>query len=290
MVVKRSVFMKPFLCVDLTNDKKNTTVNGDEFLTATPSLASSQSLEDSKSDANEKLEKSKLPKPLRILQTVCGFVGFVALLGVLRSTVTFSEAYQNAPYIFWLIAVCLPAWLALVLLGIYRKKTVLSTEESTHALENLESRMESIFSELGAPESSRDADVLVFFYKTKGDKVKICSKGAQVAPYINPIYKVFADSENLYLVDLEGKYSIPLSCIKGIRTVKKHVRIKGWNKEAVFNKGIYQQYKMNTDQYGTIHCGYYHIMDFERDGEAWEMYIPCYELPLFERLTGVKAQ
>lgn len=282
--------MKPFLCFDLTNDKKNSVPNGEEFIAVKPSFASSQSLEDSKSDANEKLEQSKLPKPLRILQTVCGFAGFIALLGFLRSTATLSEAYQNAPFIFWIIAVCLPVWFVLLMLGLYRKKKVLSTEESIHALESLEGRVDAIYSELGVPENSRDADILTFFYKTKGDKIKICSKGAQIAPYLNPIYKVFADFENLYIVELGGKYVIPLSSIKGIRTVKKHIRIAKWNKEAVFNKGIYQQYKMNTDQYGTIHCGYYHIMEFELGGEAWEMYIPCYELPLFERLTGVKAQ
>ncbi len=285
-------FMKPFLCIDLTSDKKNTAVNGEEFLTATPSLASSQSLEDSQSEAKEKLEQSKLPKPLRIIQTVCGFTGFLILVSILRAmdSVTFSEAYQNVPFLFWIIGICLLIWMILFLFGLYRKKTVLSTEESTRTFEYLESREEALFSELGVPATAKDADVFFFYYKTKGDKLKISQKGMQNAPYLTKTFKAFADAENLHLADLTGRYSFPVSSIKGIRTVTKHTVIDKWTKPYVYNKGIYQQYKLQIDQYGRVHCKNHHVMSIERDGELWEVYIPCYELPLFEKLTGLKAE
>jgi len=111
----------------------------------------------------------------------------------------------------------------------------------------------------------------------------------QIAPYDNPIFHVFADSENLYFANLEGKYAFPLSSIKAINTVKETIRILEWNKDEQYNKGIYKEYKLREDDYGCIHSKCYHVMEIEHNGELWGIYFPCYELPTFEQLTGLKA-
>ena len=99
----------------------------------------------------------------------------------------------------------------------------------------------------------------------------------QIAPYINPVFYIFTDSENLYLANLEGKYAIPLSQIKAIKSIKKTIRIMEWNKDEEFNKGIYKQYKLSEDNYGCIICKSYHILEFEHDNDLWGIYFPCYE-------------
>lgn len=286
--------MKPFLGIDLTIDKKSEQMNGEEFVIAKPNLPLTQSLESSSENVEETIEKSKLPLPIRIGHWICGAVGVLVAIGLLKAlggedAVTLGEAYQNASWLFWLGGACLVAWAFLKLISMRKEKNVLQTEESTQAFNNFNKTCDAILSDLRVPQDSKEIDVLSFFYKVKGDDIKVCEKGLQIAPYINPIFHIFADSENLYLANLEGKYAFSRSSIMGIRTVKKHIRIAGWNKETLYNKGEYKQYKLTIDNYGCIHCKSYHILEFKHNNDLWGIYIPCYELPVIEEITGLKA-
>ena len=77
--------------------------------------------------------------------------------------------------------------------------------------------------------------------------------------------------------------------IKAIKSIKKTIRIMEWNKDEEFNKGLYKQYKLSEDNYGCIICKSYHILEFEHNNDLWGIYIPCYELPVIEDITGLKA-
>lgn len=281
--------MKPFLGIDLTNNRKNEEINGTEFLVARPSAAMTQSLEKSAEKAEETVERAKAPLPLRIAQWVCGAVGAVFALGIIKGlagndSVSIPQAYENAPWLFWTCGGCLLIWGILKLASKKKEKTVLETEESVQTLGNLEGVCNAVFAELAVPSQAKEVDVLSFYYKVKGDDVKVCEKAMQLWNYFNPVFRVFADGENLYLANLEGKYAFPKSQIKGIRPVEKKVRMMGWNKEAGYDEGIYKQYKLARDNYGCIHCKRHHIVEIQRDGETWGIYIPDYELPVFEEL------
>ncbi len=286
--------MKPFLGVELTTDKKNEQINGDKFLVAKPSHMLAQSFERSSENAEETIEKSKLPLPVRIVQWVCGAGGALVAVSILRGLlrsddISVQQAYQNAPGLFWFSGIALLVWVVLKVISVRKAKSVLGTDESTQTFENLESTCDAIFTELSVPRDSKDVDVFSFFYKVKDGEIKITQKGMQMVHCVNGVYKAFADSENLYLANIEGKYAFPLSSVKAIRTVKKHIIMPEWNKEERFNKGVYKQYKLTTDDYDHIHSKYYHIIEVDCNGELWGVYIPCYELPVFEELTGLKA-
>ena len=99
--------MKPFLGIDLTTNKKNEQINGEEFVVARPDLSLTQSLESSSENVEETIEKSKLPLPIRIGHWICGAVGALVAIGIIKAlggedSVTLSEAYQNASWLFWL--------------------------------------------------------------------------------------------------------------------------------------------------------------------------------------------
>ena len=276
--------MKPFLGIDLTTDKKNEQMNGQEFLVQTPSAALTKSFDDSLEKAEETVAKAKLPRLFRILQYICGITALLVICGILKSDVSFAEGYHNAPWLFWIGAGCAAIWLVLWLWSLY-KDSSLKSEESTQTLSHFESVSDAIFTNLGVPDNAKDVDIFLFFYKMKDGNIKIHEKGLQIAPYINTVFKIFSDAENLYLANLEGKYAFPLSSIVKIHTVKKHIRFVGWNKEEKYNKGIYKQYKLTVDNYGVIHCKQYHILEVNHHGETFGIYFPCYELPVFEECT-----
>ena len=253
-----------------------------------------QSFEHSFEKADNTIEQSKLPLSLRIGQWLCGAVGTLVAIGILRGLggddgVSLKQAYQNASWLFWLGGGCLLVWAILKIISTQKQKTVLESEESAHIFTNLDGVCNAIYAELAVPSDAKEVDILSFFYKVKDGNIKVCENGMQIAPYFNPVFKVFADSENLYIANLEGKYAIPLRYMESIRTVKKHIRIMSWNKEEKFNEGIYKQYKLTTDNYGCIHSKRYYVLDVHRNGELWGIYIPCYELPIFEELTGLNA-
>jgi hypothetical protein len=274
--------MKPFLGIDLTLNKKNEQFNGDEFLIQKPSVALSESFEASADRAEKTIEKSKLPLPLRIVQFVCGIAALLICGSILNADVSFAEGYHNAPELFWIAGIGAVLWLILWLCGKRKAKKILDTDESTQTFSHLDGITSAIYKELAVPDDAKEIDILAFFYKIKDGKIKVQEKAMQVFQYFNPEFKIFTDEENLYLANLEGKYAFPLSSIVKIHTVKKHIRIAGWNKDEKYNKGIYKQFKLTTDNYGCIHCKQYYILEITHQGDSYGIYIPCYESATLE--------
>lgn len=287
--------MKPFYGIDLTNNKRNDVANGERFLVAEPSTVMAQTLEGSTEKAVETFEQTKLPLALRVCQWICGAVGLVVVLGILKGLgkngdLSLAQAYQNAPWLFWLGGLCLVAWAILKIVSNKRAKTVLESDEGAQAISQLETICDSVYRELSVPEDAQDVDVLSFFYKEKDGGIKVCEKPMQTYSHVNCEFKMFADSENLYLAHLGGKFAFPLSSLQAIRTEDKKVRAFGWNKDEEPNQGTYKQYKLTTDQYGCIHSKPYYILELQYDSEIWGIYFPCYELPVFEKITGLRVQ
>ena len=282
--------MKPFLGIDLTTDKKNEQLNGDEFLIARTSAALTQSLENASEKAEMVVEKANLPLVLRVVRWICGIAALILVAGILKSKVSFAEGYQNAPWLFWAAGICAVVWGVLTLVSKRKENTVLTEEVTTQMLSHVEAAADAVFTELAVPTDAKEVDVLSFLYKMKDGDIKVCEKPMQMFQYLNPVFRAYTDSENLYLADMEGKYAFPLSSLVSLKTVEKHIRLSSWNKEADMKSSIYKPYKLSSDNYGSIHCKCYHILEVDRQGQRYGIYIPSYELPVFEELTGLKAE
>lgn len=283
--------MKPFLGIDLTENKKNEELNGSCFIVAKPSAAMEQALRASEEKANATVERAKLPPVLRVGQWICGAVAALLGVGLLRglTEVTVDVAYRNAPALFWVAGISLVLWLILRFLGSRKQKKVMDNEESQQTISNVESVMEGIYREFAVPGNAYETDVLSFFYTVKDGQLKVKEKGMQLAPYFNPVFKMYTDEENLYLVNLEAKYAFPKTALRGLRTENKHIRICGWNKEKSTDNKRYKPFKLTVDQYGCVHAKAVHILEVEHGGETWQIRFPSYELPAVEAITGLKA-
>lgn len=283
--------MRPFFGIDLTNDKNNEKVNAEAFLIAKPSDAMSQALGQAMAKADEAVNQSRLPLPLRIVSGICGVAGGICALSLLRSLrkVTLAEAYHNAPWAFWVAGIGVGIWLLLKLLADNKKKTVLENEDSTQHFDSLQRVQDGIYRELNVPANAREVDVLWCYYKTKGDTVAVVEKNLSTTGYHNPVFKLFWDEKNLYFANLDGKYAIALSSVQGIRKVQKHIRVSGWNKNEPSGSDTYKPYKLTSDQYGCIHMKWYVVLDFVQDNRSWEVWLPNYELPVIEHAAGIRA-
>lgn len=285
--------MKPFLGIDITENKKNEEFNGTEFLSAKTSSISAEAFEGAAANANDILKKAQLPLPVRIIHWICGFSAFALLFSIADSVIendnlTLAAAYHNAPWMFWTAGICLVVWIILTIFSRNKAKEVLGSDENDRISSNMDNASKNIFAELDVPSSAKDVDILSFVYKNKNGTPKPVSKGP--TKYFNFIFKVYADSEKIYLANLDGKYEIPFSSLRMISTYKKNVSVPSWNKDTPYNKGEYKQYKLYKDGYDVIHIKKYHILEFEYCGETWGIYFPNYELPVFESITGLKAR
>lgn len=284
--------MKPFIGIDITENKKNEKFNGEEFIVKTVSQLQMQTFENAQEDAFGLVEESKIPLSLRIIQGVCGVAGVLCLSGIMRawSDITLSQCYQNAPWLFWVCGACLVTWAILKILSVKKQKETLNTDTGENVVRKLESVSKSIYSDLDVPETAETVDILAFTYKIKDGEPKAKETGFNPTPYINVEFKAFIESDNLILADLENKYAFPLSSLKAIHKVNKNIRVPGWNKEENPKKGKYKEYKLRVDDYGCVHFKPYYILEVLHNGESWGVYFPSYELPAFTELTGLTPQ
>lgn len=283
--------MKPFLGINVTEDKKNTKPNGMEMMVEEPSPELTASLKSSQSKMNETEKKAKLPLVLRIIQFVSMLGAAIFVIGILRGLdeITLTEAYANAPVLFWIGGACIAVAAVLSIFEKSRKKKVLGSDDSTRTLSHISASVETIFEDLGVPDNARDVDIFVFFYKDKNGEPKITTKGKQLFMFMNFPFKIFADSKKFYLANVEGKYEFCRDDIKGIKTVGKRYSMNDWNKEYPYDDERYKKYKLTLDQYGVFYGKNYYILEVESNGQLWGIYFPSYELPLFEALSGLKA-
>ena len=281
--------MKPFYGVDLTNDKHNLQHNGKEFLTATPSPALMQAFDDAGQTAAQRANAALLPLWLRIIQTVAGAYCLIVVLSVMRNLydISLEAAFANAPWIFISAGICFVVWGILQLMSMGKKKRVLDTEEQKRLQRNLQTLQDNILAELGVPQNAAQLDVLSMGYKTKKDKLKPCVTGMRYAAYQNRAFRSYCDGENLYLVNLQGKYSFPLAGLTKLRTVNKSLSFTGWHKTAGPTE---KPYKLNMNQYGVITCKPYYVLELEYRGESWGILLPGYEKSVITELTGLQAQ
>lgn len=281
--------MKPFYGIDRTTLKKNTFHEGDCFIAATVSDMTRQSYVRALQSAAKELEATKLNPVLRGLKTVCSWITLIVFIGTIRAlgNVTIAEAFENAPFIFWLMGGCGIVWLVLTILTNRKAKAVMAGEDFSMSTRRLESEIDRVFRELQVPEDAKEVDVVQLTYRWKNGTVKISTTGSETTPYTNVSLRVFRREDVLCLADLENRYELPISAMRRLKMVKKPLVIQGWNKEEKLNDPFYKPYKLTTDNYERVHTKSYGLLELNHDGVDWAVWLPPYELNYISALTGL---
>ena len=281
--------MKPFYGIDRTTLKKNIFHEGDCFIAATVSDMTRQSYERALQSAAKELEATKLNPLLRGLKTVCSWITLIVFLSTIRAlrNVTIAEAFENAPFIFWLMGGCGMVWLVLTILTNRKAKTVMAAEDFNMSTRRLEGEIDRVFRELQVPDDAKQVDVVQLTYRWKNGTVKISTTGSETTPYTNVSLRVFRREDVLCLADLENRYELPISAMRRLKMVKKPLVIQGWNKEEKLNDPFYKPYKLTMDNYERVHTKSYGLLELNHDGVDWALWLPPYELNYISALTGL---
>ena len=286
--------MKPFLGIDVTENKDSTVINGEEFL-----VIRAESAETPESRASKKKDPEKYTDPLpvgwRAVRIISGAFTIAFLVLVVRwymaGTNKIYYTYAQYPWIFWLGGAAVAIWLALNIAGGFiesKKATDKALEKQEEAMPN-EEEIETI--SLDLPKDAQDVDLLAFNYVIEDGEIKpVMADDESVSEYFNCSMKLYADEKSIYLASLDEKYAIDLSSLVAIRTVDGEIAIPDWNKDTPPTKGEYKQYGITIDNLNRVIVRSYHILELDRDGEKWGIYFPAYELPAFEKITGLSAK
>jgi hypothetical protein len=279
--------MKIFFGVDITTNKENDRMDGENFIIDRVSNSQEKAL-DQNSEAMMALQnKANLPLPLRILHYISAFVCLCFIVGIIRGLgkVTLAEAFQNAPWIFYILPVSAIIWVALTLLRRKHQKDFNESPELEQASKRSQMLNQQSYDSLGVPADADTMDVLCSRYVIKKD----VPVNRPFGPYtfIATEIKMYVEGESLMLADLYQKFSVPLSSLTGLRVIQKPVTLPIWNKDAPIDQEPYKQYNLTVNQNG-VHFKYYHALCItHEDGEQYELYFPPYEQIPFEALTGL---
>ncbi len=280
--------MKIFLGVDITDKKNQRVYEANEFVTKKLSEISQQALDESDEQMEQISTKASLPKGLQIAFYVFGAIFLVCVVGLVRAIIgeiTLAEAYQNAPFIFWIAGGAGVVTLGLFLYSRYRLKTVAQDQNTEVALSRQNLVVENALQELDIPQDAKEIDVYIFRYTMKDGKFAI--KKYDFYPVMIPVLlKAYRNGNNLCLADITRVIEFPLDESAKITTINKSVLASEWTKDESPKTGRYAQYKIKSVQSGLL-VKPYHVLHLYHNNEEICIYFPCYELPIIQQLTGI---
>ena len=305
--------MKPFFGIDITDDKKNETMNAEPFVVAKPSAASALKIEReieeviSEMKANYK-HAGKHGWKSNVLVWCAAIFAFVALFAVeFAVDVTLDVKKVAAVLLCWGVAAVFVG--VDLLLWRLSRKTDRAAEWADDAPKPRgrkdagadkgdvppSSAASEIFAELRVPKTAKSVDVVGFKYREKRGRIRPRGRGGVNGVTVYPLFtfKGYVKDDALcFACTDEGVYAVPLSGIRAIRTVDKRLYLPCWTKGASLAHEKYKPYKLKTvrgrvDE--NLRVGWYHVLEFVHNGETWGIWFPNYELPFFEKATGLKA-
>ena len=301
--------MKPFFGIDITDDKKNETMNAAPFVVAKPSAASARKIEQETDEIVSRMKAyykhaGKRARKSVALLLCAAFFGLLALFAVnVAVDVTFALKKVSVSLLCWGVAAVLFG--VAVFFGVRSYKADCAAEQADDEPENDDREDEDdlppsatateILAELGVPKTARSVDVIGFDYREK--KGRISPRGREGVGfgtvYDCYTFRAYVKDKNLcFACTDEGIIAVPLSELKAIRTVRKKILLPDWTKGKPLTHEQYKPYMLKMIRGGVfenLRVGWYHVLEFVHKGETWGIWFPNYELPAFEKLTGLKA-
>ena len=285
--------MKPFFGIDITTDKKNETQNADQFLVQKPSAAAEKKNSMFFDDAFEAFKGAVKTDVKKFNLFFCA--GVAGLFALVFLFVYVASGVQNgSPAEWWVLCVGLgSAALAAVLAALAWRcgKFEDKWDDLEHETDRVEDSSAEIYAELGVPKETRTVEAIGFFYRVKGGEARPCRADLEQSRiYYGFTFRGYVSGGRLCLACLDGVFAVPLSELRAIRTIRQRIVLPEWVKSKPITHESYKPYKLTRDSLGNVHARWYHVLEFEHDGETWGIWFPNYDLPAYEKLTGLKAE
>ncbi len=270
--------IKPLFCTNLTQNKRNKTRNGKEFICRTVSPALGKDMMDGLNRLAKAQERKQFPFWLWLASVFFLSTGPVMLFLALFGGGPIRPDLVTASSVFTAI------FAGLALYTVRRFWKAKNNPEIPILAQSIEGTCRRIRKDLQIPANAVSIDVIQFCYKVKKGRIALCFS-MRSPMYDNIEFQAFLDSSTLYLSDMEHVYAIPLASLHAITSIDKKIVISGWHK-----KSPPMAYGATVAQYGLVGISGYHILEIREHGATWGIYVPSYELHTLKKLTGLSAE
>ena len=281
--------MKPIFCTDITVDKHNTTINGTEFITSSVSEEKRADLDARADELQNLINQAKTPGWMVTLRSVAGFGSLIMAMNLFQIAMEKGLSALFAADQIMGTSICLGAvalWFYLDRVGKMRYKKVENNPELKAKNNALEIEIAMVMHEMGVPANAKAMDVLVFNYKTKDGKVEPVSPAMLPQIYMNFECKAFADGDSISIADSENVYTFNKSDIKMLRVVDAKSTVYSWNKQEEPTSSKYAMYGVSLNKMGMATTSSYYVVEIEKDGETFGLYVPSYEAEILREVFG----
>lgn len=225
-------------------------------------------------------KKYSLPLYFRIIMYICGIAAAIIFLGTLNAVIdgaSFSQAYKNAPYLFYICGACLLIFLLLWGISRYLIRKGEKDPQLQIVAQQVENTVSESFESLGVPAEAAEISVIAYIFKIKKGKEKPASPFMKFNVHE---MKIYSDEEKIYLADIDCVTAIPFSDVKQISENKKRIQFNEWTKNESFRSKKYKPYKIRAFQYGFSVKTY--SLRINSGGTEAEIIIPNYDLEILK--------
>ena len=167
--------MKPFFGIDMNAGIDNSRLNSEAFIAKVAPEELVQKLDDSAESFTDKINRARLPRPLRLIKIIGGYFAIFLAAGFISvafdEKFTLADAIGNAPWLFCLVVIGAVACGVLTFIEKKRERKVIDSDETNDSQNELESLADKIFSELDVPTYAYYTDIIVFRYVIKNGEI-----------------------------------------------------------------------------------------------------------------------
>ena len=281
--------MKPIFCTDITVDKHNTVINGSEFITNSISEEKRAEMDARADELQNLINQAKTPGWMVTLRSVAGFGSLIMAMNLFQVVMEKGFSALFAADQIMGTSICLGAvalWFYLDRQGKMRVKKMENNPELKAKNNALEVEIAMTMHEMGVPVNAKAMDVLVFNYKTKDGKVEPVSPAMLPQIYMNFECKAFDGGDSVSIADSENVYTFKKSDIKMLRVVDAKSTVYSWNKQEEPTSSKYAMYGVSLNKMGMATTSSYYVVEIEKDGETFGLYVPCYEAEILREVFG----
>ena len=281
--------MKPIFCTDITVDKHNTVINGSEFITNSISEEKRAEMDARADELQNLINQAKTPGWMVTLRSVAGFGSLIMAMNLFQVVMEKGFSALFAADQIMGTSICLGAvalWFYLDRQGKMKVKRMENNPELKAKNNALEVEIALMMHEMGVPVNAKAMDVLVFNYKTKDGKVEPVSPAMLPQIYMNFECKAFDGGDSVSIADSENVYTFKKSDIKMLRVVDARSTVYSWNKQEEPTSSKYSMYGVSLNKMGMATTSSYYVVEIEKDGETFGLYVPCYEAEILREVFG----
>jgi hypothetical protein len=98
--------------------------------------------------------------------------------------------------------------------------------------------------------------------------------------------KAYVKDDEIRLADSDSVYSFKKSEIKMLRKVDSKITVYSWNKQEDPTDPKYSEYGVFTNKMGMASVASYYVVEIERDGVTFGLYVPGYEAEILKDVFG----